>query len=158
MPKSLSRTVRKQNVDYRSIRNLLWMLFIFWTMVVSPKLKKLWWHRHPPKNTFLGVPNGHNWPPRMWDMMFTHVQPMFNQFGVAGTAYGQIWPFWAKKIIFGGFWGPQMPFFWCKKGPNSPPRCEVQCWTKSNQCLTHLGSLGLPMAKYGHFGPKMAKF
>ena len=68
--------------------------------------KGRFWALLGPKKTFLGVPNGHNWPPRMWDMMFTHVQPMFNQFGVAGTAYGQIWPFLAKKIIFGGFWGP----------------------------------------------------
>ena len=53
-----------------------------------------------PPVTFPGGLKGSNWPPRMWNTMFNHVQPMFNPFGLAGTAYGQIWPFRAKKEPF----------------------------------------------------------
>ena len=31
------------------------------------------------------------------ELKYIYVQPMFNPFGVAGTAYGQINPFWAKN-------------------------------------------------------------
>ena len=50
--------------------------------------------------------------------MFDYVQPIFNLFGVAGTAYGQLWPYLTEKGHFGGFWGPPVPFFGGKKGPN----------------------------------------
>ena len=33
-----------------------------------------------------------------------------------------------------------------------------QCSTMFNQCSSHLGSLGLPMAEYGHFWPKKGHF
>ena len=83
--------------------------------------KGRFWALLGPKKTFLGVPNGHNWPPRMWDMIFNHVQPMFNQFGVAGTAYGQIWPFLAKKGHFWGVLGPPNAIFWGQKGSKLTP-------------------------------------
>ena len=50
-----------------------------------------------PQMRFFWGEKGPNSSPQMWSTMFNHVQPMFNPFGVAGTAYGQIWPFWAKK-------------------------------------------------------------
>ena len=103
----------------------------------GPK-KAVFGHCWGQKKTFSGVPNGHNW---------THLGSL----GLPMAQYGHIWP---KKVIFGGSGGPQMPFFGGKKGPNSPPRCEVQCRTMFNQCSTHLGWLGLPKAKYGNFGPK----
>ena len=65
-----------------------------------------------PPMTFLCGLKGPNWPPRMWRTMFNPVHPMFNPFKFAGTAYGQIWPFWAKKshnmaimaIKYGKWW------------------------------------------------------
>ena len=149
--------------------------------------------------------------------MFNLVQPMFNPFGLAGTAYGQIWPLLAKKSHFWGVLGPPNAISWGQKGskltppdvkynvqpcstnvqpiwgcwdclwPNMaifgqkrsflggsgapkchffgakrvqthPPGCEVQCSTMFNQCSTHLGSLGLPMAQHSHFEPKNAVF
>ena len=38
--------------------------------------------------------------------MFNHVHPMFNPFGAAGAAYGQICHFWVEK---GHFWAPLGP-------------------------------------------------
>ena len=52
-----------------------------------------------PPVPFLGCKKGPNWPPQMWSIMFNRVQPIPNPFGVAGTAYGQIWQFLAKKAI-----------------------------------------------------------
>ena len=50
-------------------------------------------------------------------------------------------------------------YFWARLGgPNEPPRCEIQCSTMFNQCSTHLGLLGPPMANYGIFRQKMAIF
>ena len=80
--------------------------------------KGRFWALLGPKKTFSGVPNGHNWPPRVRDMMFNHVQPMFNQFGVAEIAYGHFWP---KRVIFGWFRGPQMPFLRAKRVQTHPP-------------------------------------
>ena len=151
----------------------------------------------------------------MWSTMFNHVQPMFNPFGLAGTTYGQIWPFWVKKGRFRALlrpptdisgwakrpkltppeveniiqpcspnvqpiWGcrdclwPNMAFFSLKKAilggsrapqwhlrvvqkaQTDPPGCGEQCSTLFSQCSTHLGSLGLPMATFGHSRPKKA--
>ena len=50
--------------------------------------------------------------------MFDYVQPIFNLFGTAGTAYGQLWPYLTEKGHFGGFWGPPVPLLGGKKGPN----------------------------------------
>ena len=50
-----------------------------------------------PPVPFLGGKKGPNWPPQMWSIMFNLVQPMFIPFGVARTAYGQIWPYLAEK-------------------------------------------------------------
>ena len=61
-----------------------------------------------------------------------------------------------KKVILGGSGAPKCNFLGAKGVQTHPPRCEVQCSTMFNQCSTHLGSLGLPMAQYGHFEPKNA--
>ena len=53
--------------------------------------------------------------------MFNHVQPMFNPFGVAGTVYGPIWPFMAKKGHFWGVLGPPNAIFWGQKGSKLTP-------------------------------------
>ena len=53
--------------------------------------------------------------------MFNHVQPMFNPIGVAGTAYGPIWHFLAKKGHFWGVLGPQNAIFGGPKGSNLTP-------------------------------------
>ena len=74
-----------------------------------------------PKVPFLGGKKVPNWPPQMWSTMFNIVQPMFNPFVVARTAYGQLWPYLTEKGHFGGFWGPPVPFLGGKKGPNWPP-------------------------------------
>ena len=76
---------------------------------------------------------------------------IFNVAGVAGTAYGPIWQF---PVIFGGSGTPKCHFWGAKRFQTDPPRCEVQCSTLFNQCSTHLWSLGLPMANYGHIWPK----
>ena len=39
---------------FRSIWNLLLMFFIFWIMIISPKLKKIFDGTDPPKKAFLG--------------------------------------------------------------------------------------------------------
>ena len=75
-----------------------------------------------PKVPFLGGKKVPNWPPQMWSTMFNIVQPMFNPFVVARTAYGQLWPYLTEKGHFGGFWGPPVPFLGGKKGPNWPPQ------------------------------------
>ena len=91
--------------------------------------------------------------------MFNHIQPMFNPFGLAGTAYGQIWPFWVKKGRFRALLRPPSDISgWSKRLKLTPPGCEIQCSTMFNQCSTQLGLLGLPMAKYGHFGVKKGRF
>ena len=82
-----------------------------------PKKGHFWGVLGPQNAIFLGL-KGPNSPPQIRSTMFNHVQPMFNPFGVAGTAYGPIWPFLAKKVNFGGFWGPPVPFLGGKKGPN----------------------------------------
>ena len=116
--------------------------------------KGRFWALLGPKKTFLGVPNGHNWPPRMWDMMFTHVQPMFNQFGVPGTTYGHLWPFLAKKNHFWGVLGPLNAIFWVQKGPNSPP----QMWsTMFNQVQPMPNPFGVAGTAYGQIWQFWAK-
>ena len=57
--------------------------------------KAVFGHFWGPPLTFPGGLKGPNWPPRKWRTLSNPVHPMFNQFGVAGTAYGQIWPFLA---------------------------------------------------------------
>ena len=75
-----------------------------------------------PQCHFWGGKKGPNWPPQMWSIMFNLVQPMFNPFGVARTAYGQLWPYLTEKGHFGGFWGPPVPLLGGKKGPNWTPQ------------------------------------
>ena len=71
-----------------------------------------------PRVTLFGGPKGPNRPPGMCLTMFNHVQPMFNPFGLAGTAYGQTWPFWAKKGRFWAVLGPPLTFSQGLKRPN----------------------------------------
>ena len=64
--------------------------------------------------TFFGALMAQTGPPGcVWQCstMFNHVQPMFNPFALAGTAYGQIWPFWAKKGCFWALLGPPGDIF-----------------------------------------------
>ena len=67
--------------------------------ILSPKKTVFWRFWGLPGDIFWGH-KGPNWPPWMCLTMFNHVWPMFNPFGLAGTAYGQIWPFRAKKEPF----------------------------------------------------------
>ena len=80
--------------------------------------------------------------------------------------YGHIWP---KKVIFGGFWGPQMPFFGGKKGPNSPPQMRSTMFNHVQPMFSPFGVAGTAycpiwpfMAKKGNFwgvlGPPNAIF
>ena len=69
---------------------------------------------------------------------------------------------WAKK---GRFWALQGLLGDTFFGPLRPKLTALDvfdnvqpCSTLFNQCSTHLGWLGPPMAKYGHFGQKMAVF
>ena len=54
------------------------------------------------------------------------------------------------RSFLGGSGTPKCHFWGAKRFQTDPPRCEVQCSTLFNQCSTHLWSLGLPMANYGH--------
>ena len=87
-------------------------------MAILGKKKAVFGHVWGPPPTFPGGLKGPNWPPRMCLTMFNHVQPMFNPFGLAGTAYGQIWPFWAKKGRFWAVLGPPLTFSQGLKRPN----------------------------------------
>ena len=55
-----------------------------------------------PSRVILVGAKGSQWPPQMWATMFNRVQPVFNQFGAARAAYGQIRPNMAKNGRFGG--------------------------------------------------------
>ena len=125
----------------------------------------------PPKGTFWAK-TGPFWAPggpeegrHQAKMCGNHVT---NPAGPIGSSWDQIWPprpsedlrgpkkgpFGAKTSPFRGPRSAVEPFLGAKRAQTHPPRCEVHCSTISNQCLTHLWSLGLPMAKYGNFGPK----
>ena len=57
--------------------------------------------------SFWWVQRGPSGPSQMWATMFNHVQPVFNQFGAARAAYGQIRPnmaiFGSKMAIVGPY-------------------------------------------------------
>ena len=91
-------------------------------------------------------PNGPNWPPWMCLTMFNHVQPMFNPFGLAGTAYGQIWPFRVKKGVFGRFWGPPVTI---SGGLNGPNRLAMMCLALLHKFAALFNQVGPPGATYG---------
>ena len=55
-----------------------------------------------PPRVILVSSKGSKWPPQMWATMFNHDQPVFNQFGAARAAYGQIRPNMARNGRFGG--------------------------------------------------------
>ena len=74
-----------------------------------------------PPVPFLGAKKGPNWPPQMWSIMFNLVQPMFNPFGVARTAYGQLWPYLTEKGHFWGVLGPPSAIFGGQKGSKLNP-------------------------------------
>ena len=42
-----------------------------------------------------------NWPPRMWNIIFNPVWPMFNPFEGAGATYSWKWCFWGENSDFG---------------------------------------------------------
>ena len=60
-----------------------------------------------PPGSFWWVQRGPSGPSQMWATMFNHVQPVFNQFGAARAAYGQIRPnmaiFGSKMAIVGPY-------------------------------------------------------
>ena len=118
-----------------------------------------------PPVTFPGGLKGSNWPPRMWNTMFNHVQPMFNPSGPAGTAYGQLWPFLGKKGCFRAPLGPPGDISgWSKRLKLTPPdvKYNVQpcstnvqpiwaCWDRLWPIMAFLGKkwqfLAIKMAK-----------
>ena len=57
---------------------------------------------------------------------------MFNPFGVAVTAYGQIWQFWAKKGHFWGVLGPPNAIF---GGPWLVTFCLWRCFYQFVACF-----------------------
>ena len=91
----------------------------FWAK--NDNFERLW----GPRVTLFGGPKGPNRPPGMCLTMFNHVQPMFNPFGLAGTAYGQIWPFWVKKGRFRALLRPPTDISgWAKRPKLTPPEVE----------------------------------
>ena len=114
--------------------------------------------------TFFGALMAQTGPPGcVWQCstMFNHVQPMFNPFALAGTAYGQIWPFWAKKGCFWALLGPPGDISgWSKRLKLTPPdvKYNVQpcstnvqpiwaCW----DCLwPNMAISGQKRAIFGH--------
>ena len=118
--------------------------------------------------TFFGALMAQTGPPGcVWQCstMFNHVQPMFNPFALAGTAYGQIWPFWAKKGCFWALLGPPGDISgWSKRLKLTPPdvKYNVQpcstnvqpiwaCWDRLWPIMAFLGKkwqfLAIKMAK-----------
>ena len=97
----------------------------------SPKWVEYWVNR---VEHCISHPGGQLWP---FGTMFNHVEPMFKPFVVAGTAYGQIWPFLAKKGSFwGGVLGLPNAIFWGPKGSKlTPPdvKYNVQPWSTNAQ-------------------------
>ena len=83
--------------------------------------------------------------------LFGHRQPQQPQMGWILGEHG-------LTLYFRHFWGLPPTFPGVLKGPNWLPGCVWQCSTMFNQCSTHLGLLGQPMAKYGIFRQKMAIF
>ena len=85
------------------------------------------------KRSFLrgsGAPKWHFWgakgvqthPPRCEVQCSTMFNQCSTQLGSLGLPMAQYGIFWPKKVIFGGFWGPKMPFLGGQRGPNSPPQ------------------------------------
>ena len=83
--------------------------------------------------------------------MFNQCSTHLHLLGLLMAKYGHFGP---KKAVFERFWGPLVTFFGAIKAQTDPPGCVWQCSAMFNQCPTHLGLLGLPMANYGHFGQK----
>ena len=94
----------------------------------------------------------------MWGTMFNLVQPVFNPFGAARTAYGEILPNMAINDLFGASWDPWDHFRWVQRGRTGPSIGEIQCSTLFNRCSTQIGQLRPSIAKYCQLWPKMAVF
>ena len=122
---------------------------IFW-----PK-KGHFWGILGPQNGIFGGPKGSKLTPL--DVKY-NVQPCSTNVQSIWGCWDCLWPnmalFGQKMSFLGGSGTPKRHFLGAKRAQTHPPTCEVQCSTISSQCLTHLWSLGLPMAKYGNFGPK----
>ena len=71
----------------------------------------------------------------MWATMFNHVQPVFNQFGAARAAYGQIRPNMARNGRFGGPLRPPRVTPETKQGALNIPIC----WSDPMTSLRKLG-------------------
>ena len=110
-----------------------------------------------PKCPFFGGQRGPNSPPP--DVKY-NVQPCSTNVQPIWGCWDCLWPnmsiFGQKRSFLGGSGAPKCHFLGAKRVQTHPPGCEIQCSTMFNQCSTHLGFPGLPMANYGHFGPKKA--
>ena len=76
-----------------------------------------------PSRVILVGAKGSQWPPQMWATMFNRVQPVFNQFGAARAAYGQIRPNMARNGRFGGPLRPPRVTPETKQGALNIPIC-----------------------------------
>ena len=94
----------------------------------------------------------------MWGTMFNLIQLVFNPFGAARTAYGEILPNMAINDLFGASWDPWDHFRWVQRGRTGPSIGEIQCSTLFNRCSTQIGQLRPSIAKYCQLWPKMAVF
>ena len=86
---------------------------------------------------------------------FTKIFP-FMIVTILGQKKGRFWALLGpKKAVSGQLWGLIETFPGVLNGHNWPP----WMWNKMfNQSSIHSGLLGMPMAKYGNFGSKMAVF
>ena len=117
-------------IAYRQIRP-------FWTP------KSNFWAFLRPLLTFSGGIKGPNWPPRMWNTMFTHCS---THLGLLGPPMAKYVHFWPKKATFGRFWGPYWYFLGAEKGPNWSPRM----WrTMFNHVHPIFNPFGAAEAAYG---------
>ena len=70
--------------------------------------------------------------------------------------WGCLWPNMSflgrKRPFLGTSRAPRWHFRGVKRVQTHPPGCVQQCSTMFNQCSTHLGWLGLPMANKRNFG------
>ena len=120
-----------------------------------------------PKCHFLGAKRVQTHPPRcevQCSTMFSQCSTHLGLLGLPMAEYGHLWP---KRVIFGGFWGPQMPFFFGQKRPKlTPPDVKYNVQPGSTNVQPIWGRWDCPiwqfLAKKGHFwgflGPQIPFF